>query len=301
MLLENNYYDIIIQEKFGDFMKKEDTKKIKSKKTTKKQNSKVNKKEIQVELKKTEYFGHKEGEDIWQSFLVNKLIAHRGLYDKDTPENSLSAFKKAIEQGYAIELDVNPLADGTPVVFHDSKMSRMTGKDKYIQNLTAEELSDTTLLNSNEKIPTLKEVLKFVNGKTPLLIEIKHQERVGDLEKRIWELLKDYKGEYAVQSFDPFSLKWFKDNAPKVWRGQLSSYFKNEPMSFVKKSLLKRLAFTKIAKQDFVSYNMDNLPNKYTKRSLVPVITWTVKTNEEYLKAVQITDNVIFEGFEPTI
>lgn len=278
------------------------TKQVKNKKsTTKKTVKKQVVKTEEAKAIKQEYFGHKEGADIWQSFLVDKLIAHRGFYDKNTPENSLGAFKKAIDNGYAIELDINPLADGTPVVFHDSKMSRMTGKDKYIQNITLEELSDIKLLNSEEKIPTLKEVLKFVNGKTPILIEIKNQDKVGDLEKRVWELLKDYKGEYAIQSFNPYTLKWFYDNAPKVWRGQLSSYFKGEKMSFVKKSVLKRLAMTKIAHQDFVSYDIKYLPNRFTNKLIIPLLTWTVKTNEQYLKAVQITDNVIFEGFEPTI
>ncbi|MGN1222079.1 MAG: glycerophosphodiester phosphodiesterase family protein, partial [Christensenellales bacterium] len=150
-------------EKSTESKTKKDTTKTESK-TTKKDMQKSFENKTTKDVVKKEYFGHKEDEDIWQSFLVNKLIAHRGVHDKDVPENSLLAFQKAIEKGYAIELDVNPLADGTPVVFHDSKMSRMTGKDKYIQNLTKEELSQITLLNSTEKIPTLKEVLKFVNG-----------------------------------------------------------------------------------------------------------------------------------------
>lgn len=248
-----------------------------------------------------EYFGHKEDENIWDSFLTNKMFAHRGLYDKESPENSLSAFEKAIKNGYAIELDVNPIEDGTPVVFHDSKMSRMTGKDKYIQNLTQEELATTTFLNSEEKIPTLKEVLEFVDGRTPLLVEIKHQQLGGDLEKRVWELLKNYKGEYAVQSFDPFTLQWFYKNAPKVWRGQLSSFFKDNSMGFLKRSLLKRFAFAKITHHDFVSYDISNLPNRFVKKQEVPVLTWTIDKQEKYIKAIQVADNVIFEGFEPKI
>ena len=82
------------------------------------------------------FFGHKEEENIYDCFLTNTLFAHRGFWDKECPENSIGAFKQAIEKGYGIELDVSPIADGTPVVFHDSKLSRMTGKDGYIQNLT---------------------------------------------------------------------------------------------------------------------------------------------------------------------
>lgn len=251
--------------------------------------------------KTIENFGHKPNEDIWGSFLTEKMFAHRGLHNSEFPENSLSAFENAIKHGYAIELDVHPIADGTPVVFHDSKMSRMTKKDKYIETLTKEELSTTYLLNSNQTIPTLEEVLNLVDGRTPILVEIKHQQKVGDLEKRVLELLKNYNGEYAVQSFDPFVLKWFYENAPQIWRGQLSSYFKGEKMNFVKKSVLKRLAFSKITHHDFVSYDINNLPNRFVKKLECPLLTWTVNSQKNYLKAIQIADNVIFECFEPKI
>lgn len=249
----------------------------------------------------TLYFGHDENVDIWQSFLVNKMFAHRGLHGNDAPENSLLAFKRAIDAGLGIELDVNPIEDGTPVVFHDSKMSRMTGKDKYIQNITWEEFEGTRLLNSDEKIPTLEEVLKLVDGRTPLLIEIKSQDKIGDLEKRVLDLLRNYKGEYAVQSFNPYTLKWFYQNEPRIWRGQLSSFFKGEKLGILKKAILKRLATKKMTHQNFVSYDIRNLPNRWTRRLEVPLLAWTVKKQEDYIKAIQHADNVIFEGFEPKI
>ena len=269
----------------------------KAKKTAKKTKNKIENAKIEKEY----YFGHKEDEDIWTSFLTEKMYAHRGLWNKDFPENSLSAFKNAIKNGYAIELDVNPIEDGTPVVFHDSKMSRMTGTDGYIQNMTREELDTVTLLDSNEKIPTLEEVLKLVNGKTPLLIEIKNQDKVGELERRVLDLLKNYKGEYAIQSFNPYTLKWFYEHAPKIWRGQLASYFKGEKLSLFKKLVLRRLGMKKYTHHNFVSYDLANLPNKFTKKLEVPLLTWTVKKQEDYIKAIQYADNVIFEGFEPKI
>ena len=248
-----------------------------------------------------EFFGHTEGQDIWTSFLTEKMFAHRGLWDKDTPENSLSAFKKAIDAGYGIELDVSPIEDGTPVIFHDTKMSRMTGKDKYIQNLTKEELATTTLLSTTETIPTLEQVLKLVDGKVPLLIEIKSQEKIGDLEKRVLELLKTYKGEYAVQSFNPYTLKWFYQNAPKIWRGQLASYFKGVRLSLVKKLVLRRLGMKKSTHQNFVSYDIDNLPNIWTKKLEIPLLSWTIRSQKDYVKAIQYSDNVIFENYIPKI
>lgn len=278
---------------------------VKSKKATKKkQTKKVEQQKIEQPVNieaKQEFFGHKENEDIWQSFIVQKMFAHRGLHDEKSPENSLSAFEKAIEKGYAIELDVNPIMDGTPVVFHDSKMSRMTGKDKYIQNISREEFNETTLLSSGEKIPTLEEVLKFVDGRTPLLIEIKNQQKVGELEKAVWEVLKNYKGEYAIQSFNPYTLQWFKNNAPKVWRGQLAGFFKGEKLSLFKKLVLRRLGMKKITEQNFVSYDLRNLPNRFVKHLEIPLLAWTINNQEQYIKAVQIADNVIFQNCEPKI
>lgn len=280
-------------------------KNIKKPKTQNKTKDKSTKKTAEVLKQENnenqKYFGHKEGQDIWESFLIDKMFAHRGLWDKTTPENSLGAFQKAVDAGYGIELDVSPIEDGTPVVFHDSKMSRMTGKDKYIQNLSSEELKEVKLLNTDEKIPTLEEVLKLVKGKTPLLIEIKSQDKIGDLEKRVLELLKNYKGEYAIQSFNPYTLKWFLENEPRIWRGQLASYFKGVKLNFFKKAILKRLKAKKLSQHNFVSYDIANLPNRWTKKLDVPLLSWTIKKQEDYIKAIQHSDNVIFEGFEPKV
>lgn len=253
-----------------------------------------------AEQKQT-YCGHGLDEDIWNSFLTNKMFAHRGLWDETAPENSLGAFEKAIDAGYGIELDISPLEDNSPVVFHDSKMSRMTGKDRYIQNVSRDELKDIKLLNSNETIPTLEEVLALVNGRTPLLIEIKNHEKIGELESRVLEQLKNYKGEYAIQSFNPYILKWFYEKAPNIWRGQLASYFKGEALGGLKRFVLKRLGLRKLTHQNFVSYDLKNLPNRFTRKLEVPLLSWTIRNQEDYIKAIQFSDNVIFENCIPKI
>lgn len=243
-------------------------------------------------------------EDIFNSFIVNKLIAHRGLHNKEqgVPENSLLAFQKAMDAGYAIEFDVQALEDGTPVVFHDSKLSRMTGKDGYTNNLQKEELKNYTLLNSKETIPTLEEALNLINGQTPIIIEVKNNFRAGQFEKNVWELLKNYKGELAIVSFNPYVLNWFKNNAPNVYRGQNSSFFEGERLSPFKKLLLKRLKLTKVSEPHFISYDATNLPNRYVKKfKHLPLLTWTVRSQEEYLRLIKFCDNVIFEGFIPKV
>ena len=234
-------------------------------------------------------------------FLLDNYIAHRGFHNAENPENTLGAFERAIEKNYGIELDVQLLKDGTIVVVHDNKLSRLCAEDKYVSNCTYEEIKGLKILNSNYSIPTFKEVLELVDGKVPLLIEIKNTLKVGELESKTYELLKNYKGQYAIQSFNPYSLAWFKDNAPNVLRGQLSSFFKGESLSFIKKLLLKKLKLNKISNPNFISYNAENLPNKYCKRCDLPILAWTIRSQEQYLEVIKHCDNIIFEGFEPTI
>ncbi len=238
--------------------------------------------------------------NIFDTWLCKKYIAHRGLHDEESPENSLSSFQKAIDKGYAIELDVRPLADGTVVVFHDEALGRMTGADGFISNYTFDDIKDLTLAKSKEHIPTFEEVLKLVDGKTPLLIEIKNVGKVG-FEKNVWKLLSKYKGEYAVQSFNPYSLEWFKINAPHVKRGQLSCFFKKGDASFIKRFALKRMLLNKkVSEPNFISYQIENLPNRYVKKYKdLPVLAWVVRNEETQEKAKKYANNIIFESFVP--
>lgn len=241
--------------------------------------------------------------DLFNSWLVETPIAHRGLHDKNHPENSLSAFSLAIEQGYAIELDVRIISDGTLVVFHDESLSRLTDNDGYIKFLTKADLDMLKLAGTKEKIPTFEQVLELVDGKVPLLIEVKNTDKVGQLEKKLLELLKNYKGEYAIESFNPYVLEYFYKYAPEIPRGQLAGYFKGEKLSFFKKFALKRMLLNKkISHPDFISYESSHLPNMYVKKyKSIPLLAWTVKCQSEYMRVVKYCDNIIFEGFEPKI
>lgn len=241
--------------------------------------------------------------DIFNSWLVQTPIAHRGLHDKEHPENSLSAFQRAIDGGYPIELDVQMISDGTLVVFHDESLSRLTDNDGYIKFLNKSDLDILTLKDSKEKIPTFDEVLKFVDGRAPLLIEIKNPSKVGELEKKVIEALKDYKGQYAVQSFNPYVLEYFYKHAPNILRGQLAGFMKHEKLAFFKKYALKRMLLNKkISHPDFISYEAKRVPNRFVRKyKKIPLLVWTVTSQSEYLKVVKYCDNVIFEGFEPKI
>lgn len=245
-------------------------------------------------------------ENIFESFIVNKYIAHRGLHNDIFPENSLGAFKNAIDNGYAIELDVHLLSDGTVAVFHDTKLARMTGKDGYIKNLKLDDLKEHKLLGTEYCIPTLKEVLDFVDGRTGIMIEIKNKTgRVGQLEKEVCKLIKNYKGDVAVISFNPISLEWFSKYSPNVLRGQLSYFYNDEDakkISFIKRFILKRMLFNSRSKPDFISYSISDLPNRYVKKYKdLPLLGWVVRSQEQYMETAGFVDNIVFEGFNPKI
>lgn len=241
--------------------------------------------------------------DLFKTWLVEQYIAHRGFHNNTFPENTIGAFENAIKEGYAIELDVQQISDGTIVVFHDTTLKRLVGKDGYLKSLKKEDLKDCLISGTNWAIPTLEEVLNVVNGRTPILVEIKNTAKVGEIESAVWEILKKYTGDYAIQAFNPYTLAWFKNNAPSVIRGQLSSSFKNEKLSLFKKIVLKRMAFNKnVSEPHFISYEASSLPNRFVdKFSELPVLAWTVQSQEQYLKVVSHCDNIIFEGFEPKL
>ena len=159
------------------------------------------------------------------------------------------------------------------------------------------------LFGTKYTIPTFKEVLDLVDGQVPILIEVKNTGKVGELESALLKILKDYTGEYAIQSFNPYVLEWFKKNAPQIARGQLAGYFKGEKLSFIKKFALKRMLLNKkISCPDFISYDARNVPNRFVnKYKNLPLLVWCVRSQDEYLKKVKYCDNIIFENFEPKI
>ena len=244
-------------------------------------------------------------ENIFESWIVSNPIAHRGLFNNiDVAENSISAFNKAISENYSIELDVRMLNDGTIIVFHDEKLCRMTGADGYTDNCTYPQIEHLKLLKTEDKIPTFEEVLKLVNGQVPLLIEIKNDGKIGLFEKKVYEMLKAYNGEYAVQSFNPFVLEWFKNNAPEIIRGLLSCNFKNSKLGFWQKRKLKKLAFASLCEPHFINYDIHALPNRFVRKKHIkslPLIAYTIRSEKEYLKALKYCDNVVFDSFIPTI
>lgn len=233
------------------------------------------------------------------SWLLETPIAHRGLHTDEIPENSAAAFSNAVQNGYPIEMDVRIIDDGTVIVFHDDKLARMTGCDGYASTLKKSDLDNLCLAHTEEKIPTFEQFLTQINGKTPLLIEIKNEAKVGILESKVLQMLKSYTGNFAVQSFNPYSMEYFKVNAPDIPRGQLSCVFDKKTLTRFKRYMLSHLKMNHVSCPDFISYSIDNLPNKYVTKTKLPVLAWTVRSNTEAEKAAQCSDNIIFEKFTP--
>ena len=238
------------------------------------------------------------------SWIIETPIAHRGLDNGSIPENSMAAFRNAIEKGYTIELDVQFTKDKELIVFHDDDLSRLTNDNRKVKDVNYQELKNLKLENTDEKIPTLKEVVEMVDNQVPLIIEIKDGEDTIGLSEKTYNIMKNYKGRYAIQSFNPFILEWFKNNASEVIRGQLSGTFREdaESLKFYEKFVLKNLLLNFKSKPNFIAYELDgvnNLSVKLLKGRNYPIISWTIENEEDMKKAYESTDNIIFDNILP--
>ena len=232
--------------------------------------------------------------------LSELYIAHRGLHDEKIPENSLTAFSEAAARGYAIENDIHITADGEIVVFHDHTLDRMCGVSGKIEEKTLAELKELSLKGTDEKIPTLKECLQTVDGKVPLLIEFKCEPGYCDkLCRAANEILKDYKGKYFIQSFNPQVPNWYKANRKDVLRGQLAMPYKG-------KNIVKHLASAYLlnfgARPDFVAYD-EREPKRisFVVQKLLGALPvgWTFRSQEDLTEKKKLFKSYIFENFIP--
>lgn len=219
-------------------------------------------------------------------WLTNKPFAHRGLHSGNSvPENGISAFKLAVERGYGIELDVQHLSDGGIAVFHDDDLERMTGRSGPISDETSNSISKLDLLGTEDRIPLLKHVLKLVDSKVPILVELKTRRPPGGFESEVARIMRTYGGEFAVQSFNHSTVEWFKLNCPEFIRG-------------LNCDDIKTVHPTRIAecRPDYIACGLAGLPE--SKHEL-PVVVWTVRSKSEQVATAAVSDNYIFEDFLP--
>lgn len=236
------------------------------------------------------------------------LYAHRGLHDNssDRPENSLAAFQAAKEAGYGVELDVHFTADKQVVVFHDDTLTRMCGVDRRIDECTYAELQELRLLNTNERIPLLRDVLDILQD-TIILCEIKPMRSYTDtsLCEETYKILTEYNAKFCIESFNPFSVRWFRKKAPHIIRGILSKrYTKGEVHPDILRPLLASLMTNALCRPDFIAYQHTDYAQPFLRlcRLFHPaMLAWTIRTSQEYIAAQKHFDSVIFEGFTPEL
>ncbi|MCH5343764.1 MAG: glycerophosphodiester phosphodiesterase [Acetatifactor sp.] len=234
------------------------------------------------------------------------MYAHRGFHDNtgDAPENSLLAFQRAVEMGFGIELDVQMSKDKIPVVFHDYTLERVCGVEGKVCERTLAELKELTLYGSKQRIPSLEEALRLVDGKVPLIVELKIEATDISVCPAADKLLSDYGGMYCIESFHPAGILWYRIRRKKVVRGQLADAFHKEgkyagPLYF----WLENLLFNWLGKPDFVAFN-HKYPKMYSLslcRELYSctMAAWTIKSEEELQAAEKYFDIFIFDSFMP--
>lgn len=235
-----------------------------------------------------------------------RQFAHRGLHGEGVVENSLSAFKKAAEQGFGIELDIRLCRDGELVVFHDEDLFRVCGIEGRVVDYTADELASFKLGRTDEGIPTFRQVLELVDGAVPLLIEIKNDIGEGNVAEKFVQVIEGYKGEYIVESFNPLALRTVRKARPDILLGILSCQYSKEEKYKGKLlfRLLENLRFNFLFRPDFIAYERSgraNRPLRFLRKTFgTPLYAWTVRSAEEEREAISDGfDSVIFEGYIP--
>lgn len=238
------------------------------------------------------------------SGLTGYHYAHRGYFDNDSaaPENSMAAFRAAIDAGYGIELDVQMSADGVPMVFHDGDLERMCGVSGKIWEYTCAELQQMRLLDTEETIPTFGEVLELIAGQVPVIVEYKLDRVNTDVCQAGNALLQNYEGDYCIQCFHPLALMWYKKNAPEVVRGQLSQSFWEEEKYHgdALYALLSYMPENVVTRPDYIAYQFDdadNLSFRLCRAMGAKTAAWTLRDPADYEIAKEDFDLFIFDSF----
>jgi len=245
-------------------------------------------------------------DDIMKPF-ERVYIAHRGLFDdaEGIPENSLPAFRRAVEQGYGIELDIQRTKDRHLVVFHDRTLERMCGENKVLTEMTLAEIQEYTLGKSKERIPLFEEVLDVVGGRVPIVVEIKPDGHCFAATADMCKRMENYHGEYCMESFHPLCVWWVRMHYPKVARGQLSMNFFIEEAEkpFHQKLVMTSLVLNLFARPDFIAYKhsqRDQFSYKLLRRLYrVTNAAWTIKSQEQLNAAKDTFQVMIFDSFIP--
>ncbi len=234
-----------------------------------------------------------------------RAFAHRGLYelDESVPENSLVAFRRAVDGGYGAELDVQRTKDGQIVVFHDDSLLRACGVDRPVRDFTYEELQAFPLFGTRERIPLFSEVLKVFDGKQPLIVELKYGPDWTLLCEATRQMLDAYRGPACVESFHPAMVRWFWKHDPHRLRGQLSeaARFSRKHIRWYLAFAMSRLLSNCLTRPQFIAYRVGPKPLSVRVCEAMGAmkVLWTAREPEQHQKRMAENHAVIFEGYGP--
>lgn len=243
-------------------------------------------------------------------WLTARPVAHRGLHDVTAGviENTASAFRAAIESGFAIETDLQISSDGEAMVHHDFALGRLTLGTRQLAAMTAAGLKEVPFRDTADRMMTLGDLCGLVAGRTPLLIELKSKfDGNRRLVTRTADVLANYAGPVAVMSFDPDVVEALRRTAPGLPRGIVAERRYDHPeWAAMTAGQRRKLAFLLHAfrtRPHFVAYQVKDLPSPgpFVARHIfgLPLLTWTVRSPEDRVRARRWADQMIFEGFRP--
>jgi glycerophosphoryl diester phosphodiesterase len=220
----------------------------------------------------------------------SKGFAHRGLHGSGAPENSLAAFRAAVAFGAGIECDVRLSADGQVMVVHDHDLQRLCGSPLTVEGSKADVIAARRLLGTEETVPWLSELLDEVEGRAPILVELKTcGGNAFALAKAVAADLADYAGPVGVMSFDPQVGWWFARHVPYRRRGLVVK---------ARWSPLQRWARIFAASPHFLAVDRRLLVSPWAERarSARTLYSWTISTAEDRKQASVHADALIWEA-----
>ena len=241
-------------------------------------------------------------------WLVAKPIAHRGLHNEGNGlvENCEGAFAAAIAHGFSIECDVELSKDREAMVFHDDDVDRVLDGKGAVKDFTVTQLKRMAYRQGKDKIQTLGELLEQVAGRTTLVIEIKSLwDDDCTLTDRAVDVLGHYKGPFALMSFDPALIARVADISPEIVRGITADRVDDDYYSFMpaaKRIAMREFSHLPETRPHFISFDFTQLPfdpvTAFSKAGN-PILTWSIRSEEQAAKARLFSDQVTFENFIP--
>jgi glycerophosphoryl diester phosphodiesterase len=243
-------------------------------------------------------------------WLTARPVAHRGLHDaaRGVIENMPAAAQAAISGNFSIECDIQLTADGEAMVHHDDALGRLNEGAGALLDMTAAQLKAVTFRNTSERMMSLGDLCALVNGRVPLVIEVKsHFNGDRKLVRRMAEVLASYSGPAVGMSFDPDQVLALREIMPALPRGIVAerSYDAADwpEASPAQRRGMMHLRHAFYTRPHFVAYWVNELPAPapWIARNLfgLALLAWTVRTPEQRERAARDADQMIFEGFRP--